>query len=199
METLEHNSNVKISEIHRKCVAIAGLFHDIGHGPFSHMWETFVALRNPDLGWSHEQTSCDLVKHFFRKYDHIKLSEEPLEHLYAVELIQALIIGDLEAQKTYLSPELMYLTEIVNNQFTQIDVDKWDYILRDGYYLKNNILLAEFASLFDNVKVLKDNEGITHISYDVKDFPLIHNLFENRANLHIFCYQDPLVRAAEYM
>lgn len=139
------------------------------------------------------------MKHFFRKYDHIKLSEEPLEHLYAVELIQALIIGDLEAQKTLLSPELMYLTEIVNNKFTQVDVDKWDYILRDGYYLNNNIQLHEFASLFQNVRVTKDSEDMTHISYDVKDFQLIHNLFENRANLHIYCYQEPSIRAAEQM
>lgn len=122
-----------------------------------------------------------------------------MEHLFAVELIQALIIGDLEAQKTYLSPELMYLTEIVNNKFTQIDVDKWDYILRDSYQFKNSIDLLEFVSLFDNVRIVKDSEGVSHISYHVNDFQKINNLFENRANLHIYCYQEPTVRAAEQM
>lgn len=52
MSTLENNSGVVIDEIHKKCVAIAGLFHDIGHGPFSHMWECFVHSRNPADEWS---------------------------------------------------------------------------------------------------------------------------------------------------
>lgn len=149
--------------------------------------------------FQHEQTSGDIVQYFFRKYDHIKLSEDPFQHLYAVELIQALILGDIEALKNLLSPDLMFLTEVVNNKFTQIDVDKWDYLLRDAYYLNNNIDLLEFATLFDNVRVTKDDDDIAHISYHVKDFQLIHNLFENRANLHIYCYQNPTVRAAEQM
>lgn len=56
MDCLEHNSGVSISDIHRKCVAIAGLFHDLGHGPFSHMWETFVAAQNPLMEWTVSRT-----------------------------------------------------------------------------------------------------------------------------------------------
>lgn len=52
MNTLEQNCGVNISEIHRKCVAIAGLFHDVGHGPFSHMWEDYVHARHPSEEWS---------------------------------------------------------------------------------------------------------------------------------------------------
>lgn len=47
MKTLEQNCGITISDIHKKCVSVAGLFHDIGHGPFSHMWEAYVQARNP--------------------------------------------------------------------------------------------------------------------------------------------------------
>lgn len=42
MHNLENNSKITINEFHRKCVTIAALLHDIGHGPYSHMWEDFV-------------------------------------------------------------------------------------------------------------------------------------------------------------
>lgn len=135
---------------------------------------------------------------FFTKYD-IKLSEEPLEHLYGVELIQALIIGDMKSLNTLLTPELMYLTEIVNNKFSNIDIDKVDYILRDAYYLKGNIQIHDFADLFDRCRVTKDINDVTHISYEIDDYELICNLFENRANLHIYCYQEPTIRGVEQM
>lgn len=42
LDILEKNSNVKVNDYHRRCVMIAGLLHDVGHGPFSHMWDQFV-------------------------------------------------------------------------------------------------------------------------------------------------------------
>uniref|UniRef100_A0A336KJM9 CSON012397 protein n=1 Tax=Culicoides sonorensis TaxID=179676 RepID=A0A336KJM9_CULSO len=198
MQTLERNCGITISEIHRKCVAIAGLFHDLGHGPFSHMWEDYVRVRNPSEQWTHEQTSCNFVKHFFEKHD-MKLSKEPFEHLYGIELIQALISGDQDRLKTFLTPDLMYLAEIVSNKFTEIDVDKQDYILRDEYFLKGNIRIIEFQGLFDRCRITKDENNNSHISYHIDDYDLICNLFENRANLHIYCYQEPTIRGAEKM
>lgn len=42
LDILEKNSAIKVTDYHRKCVMIAGLLHDVGHGPFSHMWDQFV-------------------------------------------------------------------------------------------------------------------------------------------------------------
>lgn len=138
------------------------------------------------------------MKHFFNHHE-IKLSDEPLEHLYGIELIQNLIIGNLDRLRELLSPDLMYLTEIVANKHTSIDVDKQDYILRDEYLLRGNIRLLDFHSFFTRCSITKDLNDVSHISYHIDDYQLICNMFENRANLHIFCYQEPSVRAIEHM
>lgn len=123
-----------------------------------------------------------------------------MEHLYGIEIITALIVCDMEKLELLLKPDLMFLTEIINNKFCVIDVDKWDYILRDSYYLNNNIQIDDnFTNFYKNAKISKDSNGVSHISYNINDFDLIYELFENRSRLHIECYQHPTILGLERM
>ncbi|TNN49463.1 Deoxynucleoside triphosphate triphosphohydrolase SAMHD1 [Liparis tanakae] len=43
------------------CVQIAGLCHDLGHGPFSHMFDNmFIPKARPGITWKHEKASLDM-------------------------------------------------------------------------------------------------------------------------------------------
>lgn len=196
LKTLERNSGVQISHIHRKCVVLAALLHDIGHGPFSHMWEDFVHSGS-DKHWTHEQSSCDMARQLFANND-IQISQEAYEHYYAEQLICALITGNQEALDTLLTPDTMYLAEIVHNKRFKIDVDKWDYLLRDLFYLRSAVQIGtDFIKLFDHARVIRDGSGTTHIGYRASDYRLIVALFEARTKLHIECYQHPTILGLE--
>ena len=54
------------------CVKIAGLCHDLGHGPFSHMFEHFIEVAAPGSNWHHEQTSCDIFDAIIRDNSKVK-------------------------------------------------------------------------------------------------------------------------------
>lgn len=87
----------------------------------------------------------------------------------------------------------------MNNKFCFIDVDKWDYILRDSYYLNNVISIPKgFERVFAGARVTT-TDGLTHISYHIDDYHLVHELFENRANLHGRCYQRPEIIGIEHL
>lgn len=91
----------------------------------------------------------------------------------------------------------MFLIEILNNELYKIDVDKWDYIKRDIYYLKNSIDIYDFEEFYNNAKIVYDNFGISHIGYKEDDYELINNLFENRYKLHKECYRNEFVLLGE--
>ena len=40
---------------------LAGLLHDLGHGPYSHMWEDF--LQKAGTNWRHETMSIQMIDH----------------------------------------------------------------------------------------------------------------------------------------
>ena len=49
------------------CVQLAALCHDIGHGPYSHMWETFVHSATGNKDWTHEAMSARLIRRALAK------------------------------------------------------------------------------------------------------------------------------------
>lgn len=196
LETLEKNSKLKIDELLKKCVIIGGLLHDIGHGPFSHLWEG-VVHQGSDKSWTHEVQSQLMIEQMIID-SKIKLHESPERHNFALKLMTSLITGDKNVWMELLQKSEFFITEIVSNKLCNIDVDKCDYILRDQHFV-NHVTLKPFSDFLKQAQVVYDIDGYSHIGYHVKDFCLIENLFYNRAYLHENVYQHFQVAACEKM
>ena len=93
----QHQNQIEITEKESLCVKIAGLCHDLGHGPFSHFFDgVFMPRAKPDSKWQHEQASCKLfdfmlqsnksVKNGFQEYG---LGKEEID--FIKELIMGLL------------------------------------------------------------------------------------------------------------
>lgn len=118
------------------CLEIAGLVHDLGHGPFSHTFEDYMHQSHPR--WSHEDMSRTLFNSMF--YDAVE-SFNPFEKGHPDQhfaFICLLIDGIDETtewpgfQRVFRDEEKRFLLEIVHNRISGIDVDKLDYLCRDS-------------------------------------------------------------------
>ena len=107
------------------CVKLAGLCHDIGHGPFSHTFEGVVNFK-------HERMSSQLLDLLFSK--HLKLSDfsaggEALDDTQDLTFVKELIEGTPPRERKGRERSKWYLYNIVSGR---IDVDRLDYLLRDS-------------------------------------------------------------------
>lgn len=147
-------------------VAIGGLCHDIGHGPFSHTFNTVLSSLNIGENWEHEVFSEKLLKYLIDT-NHIDIDNEMLS------LANSFIQGE---QRDY--SEYPWLFHIVANKTNSIDVDKFDYICRDIYHLGLNCSSVDYMRVFNDCRII-DNK----ICFAEKnDLPLL-SIFRSRFEL----------------
>ena len=183
------------------CVQVAGLIHDMGHGPFSHLWEQFVAEANPGSGWTHEKASLDMFKHLLKEND-IPLMEwnvKAQDVYFIMELVKG-PLGTSSSSWPYMGrgPEKAFLYEIIANHKCGIDVDKMDYLHRDGKGLGLPVVF-EIERLFHSAGVYWDSTGKSFISFRDKVRDDVVYLFMDRSRLHNKGYQHETVKIIERM
>ncbi|KAF8189702.1 hypothetical protein BJ912DRAFT_925872 [Pholiota molesta] len=156
------------------CVEIAGLCHDLGHGPWSHVWDN--QLYPPSLG-------SEMMFNYLVEDNKIPMSTEDQD------FVKALIAGEYSR----VSHEKEYLFDIIANKRNGLDVDKFDYLCRDGH-MTNNAVSFDIHRLLESARVL-DNQ----ICYNMKDINLVYNFFNTRFTMHSAVYNHKTTKAIEYM
>uniref|UniRef100_A0A182MNN1 HD/PDEase domain-containing protein n=1 Tax=Anopheles culicifacies TaxID=139723 RepID=A0A182MNN1_9DIPT len=172
-----------ITKDERKCVLLAAVLHDLGHGPFSHLWEKFVEAYG--VPWRHERSSEELARSMLDCMEDISEKQ--------TNLICALIRGNASA---LLDPDRQFMTQIVSSD---VDVDRCDYLQRDGHSVPGILEPCRpFRQLFDRVRTVTV-WGKVLLAYHWADFPLVFEMACARQTFHRRCYQHPKVLGAELM
>ncbi|KAG5637909.1 hypothetical protein H0H81_002737 [Sphagnurus paluster] len=173
---------LQITERDVECVEIAGLCHDLGHGPWSHVWDgLFMPKALPGSNWKHEQGSVMMFDALVKDND---IALDPKDESF----IKALISGEPSHPD-----EKPFLFDIVANKRNGLDVDKFDYIPRDSHMIGDKMSI-NLARIINSARVL-DNQ----ICYDVKDVSLIYDICATRFKLHKIIYNHKAAKAIEYM
>ncbi|XP_020523118.1 deoxynucleoside triphosphate triphosphohydrolase SAMHD1 homolog isoform X2 [Amborella trichopoda] len=168
-------------------VKLAGLLHDAGHGPFSHLFEReFLPRVLKGIEWSHEQMSVDMVDYIVHEHN-VDIDSDVLKKVKAMILASCGISSSKEVK------EKRFLYDIVANGRNGIDVDKFDYIVRDcrACGLGCNF---QYDRLLESMRVMGDE-----ICYPSKEYLTVHKLFYTRADLHRTVYTHAKVKAMELM
>lgn len=187
---LQDSSPGCCDDVDKLCVQVAGLCHDLGHGPYSHLWEQFLAEAGEDELWSHEGSSVDVLTRILESIDHNLLPRE-------VDFIKELIGGPLGSGKGWpykgRGREKAFLYEIVANEVTGVDVDKMDYVMRDSVALGIGSIFQARRYL-SGCRVVWGVDGTSRIAVNGKVLGDVCDLYLDRARLHRNAYQHKTIK-----
>jgi HD superfamily phosphohydrolase len=165
-------------------IAIAGLCHDIGHGPFSHVFDdAFLPAIGSDNKFcsSHEERSELLIEIIINQ-------SEVLCNIVSADEINFI--------KTLINPKAHhtgFIYQIISNTSNGLDVDKFDYLSRD-------IKMLNFQGKIDVCRLIRHIRVIDcNITYPKQALPDIYNLYYTRHQLHRQIYCHKVTVSIQYM
>jgi HD superfamily phosphohydrolase len=159
-DSLMKNSDIKwrAFEQFKPLIQLAGLLHDIGHGPKSHLFEEAMKIRN--IAFCHEEYSVYLINRINSRLSILSKGD--------VDLIKSMIFG----KKIEGYPAFLF--EIVANKDSGLDTDKMDYLVRDAYHIGKSTISVDYIIKHNKI----DKYG--HVCYSDKAMTDIRTLFANR-------------------
>ena len=160
-------------------IKVAALLHDIGHGPFSHSWEQILS------GMDHEAWGARIIQEDDELANVLStICDNLVEHLVAF------------GNKSY-SPS--FATKLVSSQ---LDVDRLDYLLRDGHYSGAGYATYDLDWIIHALRIEKirsepDSMDLV-VDYRRGMYAVEQYLFA-RSYMYAQVYHHKTVRAAEWM
>lgn len=198
----EQQPELQITDKQVLCLEVAGLCHDLGHGPFSHLWETIyeagAEARGVTTCWKHEKTSCDMLTHLLHENNLMDVFKKWEENFAMgltkddIKVVQQLILGEEGPNGA-----THFMFQIINNGDSGLDVDKWDYYLRDCHSVGLSSSF-DFRRLVNSARVIR-HKGVLNICFRDKEIHNVYEMFRTRSTLHRLVYQHRLEKLIEQM
>ncbi len=166
---LKEKGILKLHEI--KILRLAGLLHDIGHGPFSHLFEEIIQQKKI----SHE----DFGKAIILKSE---IGDTLTKNGFDKKFITKVAFGESKYQ---------YLNEIISGT---LSADMMDYLLRDGYFTGAEHAKIDHKRLTQSLDVHKKK-----LALERSALYSFESMMYSRYQMFKAVYFHKTVRAAEVM
>lgn len=164
---------VELTEYEKVCVMLAGLLHDVGHGPFSHAFEHVT-------NHSHEEYTAKIILENTELNAILRAVSEKLPQ-DIVSIIQHTHENDI-------------LNQIVSGQ---LDADRMDYLLRDSYFTATSYGQFDLERILRTMRVRKTAEGRKVIVVKYTGIHSVEDYIMARYQMYWQVYYHPVARSYE--
>lgn len=165
--------SVELSEYDKICVMLAGLLHDVGHGPFSHAFEHVT-------NHSHEDYTAKII-------------------LGGTELNQVLTEVSPRLPEDIVSIiEHDHPNDILNQIISgQLDADRMDYLLRDSYFSATSYGQFDLERILRTMRVRKIDENKKALVVKYTGIHSVEDYIMARYQMYWQVYYHPVARSYE--
>jgi len=154
-------------------IRLAALLHDVGHGPFSHMFDEVLSTLK---GLTHEDASQDIIRRS-------EINDILEKHGFSARSVSRLAVGKKDGPS--------FMNEIIAGG---LSADLMDYLLRDSYFTGVEYGRVDVHRVINSVCVI-DN----HLAIDQASIPAFEAMLLARYQMFTNVYFHRTVRAAQLM
>jgi hypothetical protein len=172
---LVENLPVDMKPDDKQMLKLAALLHDVGHAPFSHLFEP---LMTKYLNANHEDMSTRIIRE-------TEVGDVLREEGFDPQVMGRLAVGLLE------KPPRHFYNQIIRSS---VDVDKMDFVVRDSYHTGAGYGSVDVFRLIYTMDVLEDN-----LAVDVTALPTLESFILARLESFRAIYFHRVSRAAQLM
>ena len=164
---------MELSEYDKICVMLAGLLHDVGHGPFSHAFEHIT-------NHSHEDYTAKII-------------------LGGTELNRVLTEVSPRLPEDIVSIiEHNHPNDILNQIISgQLDADRMDYLLRDSYFSATSYGQFDLERILRTMRVRKIDENKKALVVKYTGIHSVEDYIMARYQMYWQVYYHPVARSYE--
>jgi HD superfamily phosphohydrolase len=166
-----------VTDEHRTVCLVAALLHDLGHGPFSHVFERVSGISHELLTQRVIQDPDSQVHRILWQYDRV-LPERVVAFLRADEAPAG--------QRTWLNDVIA----------SQLDADRFDYLLRDNHMTGSRYGAYDLEWLLHALTV---DPQADRLAVTWKGVSAVEDYLHSRYNMYRNVYFHKVVRSAEGM
>ena len=172
---VSENLPVHLTIEEKQRIRLAALLHDVGHAPFSHLFEPLLLKY---MGRNHEDMSRWII------------ADSTLAEAINNQGIDAKELSGLAVGKPS-KPERPFLGQIISSSF---DVDKMDFVVRDSYHTGAGYGSVDVFRLIYTMDVLDGN-----LAVDITALPTLESLIIARLESFKTIYFHRACRAVQMM
>lgn len=165
--------NVSINEEDRTVCLVSALLHDLGHGPFSHVFERVSGI-------SHERLTQRLI-------------QDPQSEVHRLLWQHDRVLPEKVVAFLRAEPKRTFLNDVIASQ---LDADRFDYLLRDNLMTGSRYGAYDLQWLLHSLTV---DEGSGRLAVTWKGISAVEDYLHSRYNMYRNVYFHKVVRSAEGM
>lgn len=192
--SIKHPGHPYLTPKYIEVAQIAALFHDVGHGPWSHLFDEVLKMVT-DSPITHEERSQSMLREVYSR--NVEFKQQCDAYGITRDDIEFACLMIHKSPSAKFPSQAHFLLNLVSNSVTGLDTDKLDYLLRDAHHTGLR-KLYDLDRLIYNTKLV-NVDGSAVLAFHVKTAPEVIHVFIGRMHMHSEVYQHKTVKKVETM